>query len=86
MNKMLLETYLAVLEIVRRIIWNVFRLENEQLNNCGLFRATKDIPLPFTVDEMNSPITIEGEEEGTINISSVASSPKTIHIEISEEI
>lgn len=86
MNKILLETYLAVLEIVRRIIWNVFRLENEQLNNCGLFRATKDIPLPFTVDEMNSPITIEGEEEGTINISSVASSPKTIHIEISEEI
>lgn len=86
MNKMLLETYLAALEIGRRIIWNVFRLENEQLNNCGLFRATKDIPLPFTVDEMNSPITIEGDEEGTMNINSVASSPKTIHIEISEEI
>jgi len=29
--------------------WNFFRLENEHLNNCGQFRAIKDIPLPFRI-------------------------------------
>lgn len=27
----------------RRFIWNFFRLENEHLNNCGQFRAVRDI-------------------------------------------
>jgi hypothetical protein len=40
----------AVLELVRRFQWNVFRMENEHVNNCGMFRATKAIPLPFGVD------------------------------------
>lgn len=33
--------------IFRRFIWNIFRLENEHLNNCDKFRAVLDIPLPF---------------------------------------
>merc|ERR1712127_884069 len=33
----------AVLEVVRRFIWNFFRLENEHINNCGKFRAVRDI-------------------------------------------
>jgi hypothetical protein len=38
----------AVGELYRRFEWNFFRMENEHLNNCGQFRAIKDIPLPFT--------------------------------------
>uniref|UniRef100_A0A1I8IUQ0 EXS domain-containing protein n=1 Tax=Macrostomum lignano TaxID=282301 RepID=A0A1I8IUQ0_9PLAT len=34
---------LALLEVFRRFIWNYFRLENEHLNNCGQFRAVRDI-------------------------------------------
>ncbi|XP_041985255.1 xenotropic and polytropic retrovirus receptor 1-like isoform X3 [Aricia agestis] len=34
---------LAPLEVFRRFIWNYFRLENEHLNNCGKFRAVRDI-------------------------------------------
>ncbi|KAA8529393.1 hypothetical protein F0562_033808 [Nyssa sinensis] len=41
----------AVLEIIRRGIWNFFRLENEHLNNVGKFRAFKSVPLPFNYDE-----------------------------------
>jgi hypothetical protein len=37
----------AFAEIFRRFIWNIFRLENEHLNNCGKFRVVLDIPLPF---------------------------------------
>lgn len=37
----------AALEMIRRGIWNVFRLENEHLTNVGQFRVTRDIPLPM---------------------------------------
>ncbi|KAF8088774.1 hypothetical protein N665_0530s0029 [Sinapis alba] len=42
---------LAILEIIRRGIWNFFRLENEHLNNVGKFRAFKSVPLPFNYGE-----------------------------------
>eukprot|EP01113_Clastostelium_recurvatum_P031054 TRINITY_DN3838_c0_g1_i2.p1 TRINITY_DN3838_c0_g1~~TRINITY_DN3838_c0_g1_i2.p1 ORF type:complete len:737 (-),score=154.45 TRINITY_DN3838_c0_g1_i2:17-2227(-) len=38
---------LGAVEIMRRCMWNLFRLENEHLNNVGKFRAVRDIPLPF---------------------------------------
>lgn len=44
---------LAIVEVTRRAVWNMFRLENEQLNNCGKFRAIKDIPLPLPVGDAN---------------------------------
>ncbi|KAJ6726695.1 XENOTROPIC AND POLYTROPIC RETROVIRUS RECEPTOR 1-RELATED [Salix purpurea] len=37
----------ASLEIIRRGIWNFFRLENDHLNNVGNYRAFKSVPLPF---------------------------------------
>ncbi|KAJ4710614.1 Phosphate transporter PHO1-like protein [Melia azedarach] len=43
--------FLAALEVIRRGIWNFYRLENEHLNNAGKFRAVKTVPLPFEVDE-----------------------------------
>ncbi|KAL5722932.1 hypothetical protein ACHQM5_006389 [Ranunculus cassubicifolius] len=48
------ETLIAIvasLEIIRRSIWNFFRLENEHLNNVGKYRAFKSVPLPFNYDE-----------------------------------
>lgn len=35
----------ALLECARRFVWNFFRLENEHVNNCGEFRAVRDINL-----------------------------------------
>jgi len=35
-------TALASIEVVRRAIWNVFRVENEHSSNCGAFRAAGD--------------------------------------------
>ncbi|CAF2688139.1 unnamed protein product [Rotaria sp. Silwood2] len=43
----------GLIEIFRRFIWNYFRLENEHLNNCGEFRAVRDIsiaPISNTID------------------------------------
>ncbi|XAR65364.1 hypothetical protein NMG60_11009463 [Bertholletia excelsa] len=44
--------FLAALEVIRRGLWNFYRLENEHLNNAGKFRAVKTVPIPFhEVDE-----------------------------------
>lgn len=42
---------IASLEIIRRGMWNFFRLENEHLNNVGKFRAVKSVPLPFSYED-----------------------------------
>uniref|UniRef100_M4EDK4 EXS domain-containing protein n=1 Tax=Brassica campestris TaxID=3711 RepID=M4EDK4_BRACM len=51
MHKETMITVVASLEIIRRGIWNFFRLENEHLNNVGKYRAFKSVPLPFNYDE-----------------------------------
>ena len=43
----------GLVEVFRRFVWNYFRLENEHLNNCGAFRAVRDIsvrPLSTNLD------------------------------------
>ncbi|EOA38836.1 hypothetical protein CARUB_v10011174mg [Capsella rubella] len=51
MHRQTMVTIVASLEIIRRGIWNFFRLENEHLNNVGKYRAFKSVPLPFNYDE-----------------------------------
>lgn len=51
LHRQTLTTLVASLEIIRRGIWNFFRLENEHLNNVGKYRAFKSVPLPFNYDE-----------------------------------
>ncbi len=45
-KEFLFATILAGIEICRRAMWNMLRLENEQLNNIGKFRAV-DIHVPL---------------------------------------
>ncbi|KAI3907590.1 hypothetical protein MKW98_016234 [Papaver atlanticum] len=55
LHRTALTTIVACLEILRRGMWNFFRLENEHLNNVGKFRAFKSVPLPFNYyDEESS--------------------------------
>ncbi|KAF8103840.1 hypothetical protein N665_0183s0018 [Sinapis alba] len=51
LHREIMVALLAILEIIRRGIWNFFRLENEHLNNVGKFRAFKSVPLPFNYNE-----------------------------------
>ncbi|KAF9963130.1 Xenotropic and polytropic retrovirus receptor 1 [Modicella reniformis] len=61
-NPLVLAFSLALVEIFRRWMWNFFRLENEHLNNCGQFRAIKDIPLPFNIRVEGESDVEEGKE------------------------
>ena len=45
---------LATIEIVRRAQWNLFRLENEQLNNVGRFRAVNVVVPPSDQESVAS--------------------------------
>ncbi|KAK7295400.1 hypothetical protein RJT34_18307 [Clitoria ternatea] len=51
LHRTALTALVACLEILRRGIWNFFRLENEHLNNVGNYRAFKSVPLPFNYEE-----------------------------------
>lgn len=42
--------FLALAEVYRRCQWNIFRLENEHLNNADEYRAVKKIPMPYNLD------------------------------------
>ncbi|KAG9315676.1 EXS family-domain-containing protein [Chiua virens] len=44
----------AVLEIVRRVVWNFYRLENKHVSNVDMYRATRDVPLPYHFDPRDS--------------------------------
>ena len=56
------------IEVFRRFIWNYFRLENEHLNNCGGFRAVRDIsirPTPINSDPSNPEQPLRHESESS---------------------
>ena len=46
---------LSLGEVLRRFVWNFFRLENEHLNNCGQFRAVRDICIAPIAAERSPP-------------------------------
>lgn len=53
---------------LRRFIWNFFRLENEHLNNCGQFRAVRDISIsPIQITDLGIIEKMMDEEEGIVN-------------------
>ena len=42
---------IAVGEVIRRFMWNFFRMENEHMTNVKDFVASRDVPLPFSLYE-----------------------------------
>ncbi|KAI3452277.1 hypothetical protein Pfo_008942 [Paulownia fortunei] len=51
LHKRAMVAVVTCLEILRRGIWNFFRLENEHFNNVGKYRAFKSVPLPFHYED-----------------------------------
>lgn len=54
--------------VYRRFVWNFFRLENEHLNNCGKFRAVRDISIaPIDFSDSAQIVRMMDEELGVTN-------------------
>lgn len=52
----------------RRFVWNFFRLENEHLNNCGKFRAVRDISIaPMDASDQAAILKMMDEPDGVVN-------------------
>ncbi|XP_045540041.1 xenotropic and polytropic retrovirus receptor 1 [Papilio machaon] len=59
---------LSPLEVIRRFIWNFFRLENEHLNNCGKFRAVRDISVaPLDSSDQADILRMMDHPDGVVN-------------------
>ncbi|CDS05005.1 hypothetical protein LRAMOSA07535 [Lichtheimia ramosa] len=86
LNGDILAFILAAMEACRRIQWNVFRLENEHLNNCGQYRAIKEIPLPFALNEqiktIDPPDDSNGHTPSTNGVNGRATPPTPIPIRV----
>lgn len=56
----------ALLEVTRRGLWALIRVENEHCANVGAYKASRDVPLPYTFEEVETPgmDVEEGGEEG----------------------
>ncbi|XP_024217682.1 solute carrier family 53 member 1 isoform X2 [Halyomorpha halys] len=64
----LMTSMTAPLEVFRRFVWNFFRLENEHLNNCGKFRAVRDISVaPLESSDHAQILKMMDDENGVIN-------------------
>ncbi|GLH09035.1 hypothetical protein R5R35_012540 [Gryllus longicercus] len=64
----LMVSILSPLEVFRRFVWNFFRLENEHLNNCGKFRAVRDISVaPMDSSDQTQIIRMMDEQDGVVN-------------------
>ena len=68
-HKEWLPSFMAMLEVFRRFVWNFFRLENEHLNNCGKFRAVRDISVaPIDASDQAEIIRMMDEPDGVMTV------------------
>ena len=76
-----------------RFVWNFFRLENEHLNNCGQFRAVRDISVvpakrrgTDISEEAEEVVTAMDEDNGIENIRRRKSTHSNTSVQFSEDI
>ncbi|KAJ7158188.1 EXS-domain-containing protein [Mycena crocata] len=50
--EMMLRSFIAAgFEMLRRWQWNFYRVENEHVGNVDQYRVTREVPLPYSLDE-----------------------------------
>lgn len=76
----------APLEVFRRFVWNFFRLENEHLNNCGRFRAVRDISIaPIDSSDQTMILHMMDEDDFICNRYTKSNRPKQRKVKDSEK-
>ncbi|CAI4389881.1 CPI_1c_G0026530.mRNA.1.CDS.1 [Saccharomyces cerevisiae] len=67
---------LALLEVLRRFVWIIFRVENEHVANVHLFRVTGDAPLPYPIAQVGDD-SMDSSDLGSKAFSSLNDIPIT---------
>jgi len=80
----LVSFFVGLAEVFRRAVWMLFRVENEHCNNVGRFRASRDIPLPYSLPgtpkeshEMPRPSDEQAPPSSAATGADVERSPET---------
>lgn len=81
----------SLMEITRRGMWALFRVENEHCANVSQYKASRDVPLPYRIEPLmdrasteSSPMLEDGDErhqeipQSASTSTAVASTPGTL--------
>ncbi|OAA72563.1 spx [Cordyceps fumosorosea ARSEF 2679] len=60
----------ALLEVTRRGMWALFRVENEHCANVAQYKASRDVPLPYRIEPLITHNTASAEASPDIRTSS----------------
>jgi hypothetical protein len=60
---------ISLSEVLRRGMWSIFRVENEHCTNVLLFRASRDVPLPYDLPTPGAPTpALDGAQPGDMQL------------------
>lgn len=62
-------------EVTRRGMWTLFRVENEHCSNVARFKASRDVPLPYEIDNESQREALDHEGDSTPEDQTAQSSP-----------
>lgn len=54
----------GLLELLRRVQWNFYRLESEHLGNMDQYRVTREVPLPYTLEYLPDMSDDDDDDDG----------------------
>lgn len=63
----------ALVEVVRRGAWAIFRVENEHCANVAQYKASRDVPLPYRIEPLLDHMSTD---------SSTVTSPQQTHVQV----
>ncbi|CAH0005264.1 unnamed protein product [Clonostachys byssicola] len=72
--------FVAFAEVLRRGMWTCFRVENEHCGNVSQYKASRDVPLPYTMEPlMDRPSTdVEGEGGDRLQALPASQTPQQV--------
>lgn len=73
----------SVSEVFRRGVWSIFRVENEHCTNVLLFRASRDIPLPYELPAATTP-GLDGAQMDDLQLREQAMTPFMAPVDIEQ--
>ncbi|KAJ4255448.1 Xenotropic and polytropic retrovirus receptor 1 [Fusarium torreyae] len=66
----------AFMEVTRRGMWTLFRVENEHCGNVSQYKASRDVPLPYNIEPLMARASMDGsiapqQPDGTTGVGAL---------------
>lgn len=67
----------ATIEVVRRGLWAIFRVENEHCANVSQYKASRDVPLPYRIEPLMDRVSTDSSPAVTLEQQQQPQTPLT---------